>query len=298
MSVYTLPHYFKKFHPENVVDIASVASVMHNQSDNQERVDVCITRSMFVIILNGKKIIHTAKGDIEIGAGEMFFAQRGAYLLSERRSIDNEYCSMIFFFDDRFVHQFASRHASLLGTKKLPGLNEYGIYKVEKYPLLQLWADSVLPVYDTAYQNRNELLRVKIEELMLLLINSAQRDQFIRFLQSALHSDTLNLELYMTEYFTLPLTLDEFAKQTGRSLTRFKNDFKSIFKCSPGQWIISQRLERAHTLIVNTDSSVSEICYECGFENFSHFIQLFSKRYGITPKKLQLRHKCPDHLRM
>jgi AraC family transcriptional regulator, exoenzyme S synthesis regulatory protein ExsA len=289
LSVYTLPHFFKKYHPENLVDISTVASVLHNQSFDQERVAVCITRSMFAMILNGKKIIHTAKGDIEIGAGEMFFAQRGSYLLSERISTESEYRSMIFFFDDRYIHQFALRHASLLSVKPPLDSNADGIYKIEKYPLIQHWADSVLPVYEAEYQNRNELLRVKIEELMLLLINSRQRDQFIRFLQSVQHSDTLNLEHYMTENFTLPLTLDEFAKQTGRSLTRFKQDFKAIFALPPRQWIIAQRLVRAHTLLVNTHSSVTEICYECGFENLSHFIQLFSKHYGVTPKKFQQR---------
>ncbi|HMA64303.1 MAG TPA: AraC family transcriptional regulator [Chitinispirillaceae bacterium] len=289
MSAYTLPHYFKKYHPENMVDISSVASVLHNQSVDQECVSVCITRSMFAMILNGKKIIHTTKGDIKIGAGEMFFAQRGTYLLSERMSIDNDYSSMIFFFDDRYIHQFARRYASLLNAQQPYDRTMHGIYKIEKFPLMHHWAESVLPVYETEYQNRNELLRVKIEELMLLLINSAQRDQFIAFLQSVLNSETLNLELYMTENFTLPLTLDEFAKQTGRSLTRFKQDFKTIFTLPPKQWINAQRLERAHTLLVNTNCSVSEICYECGFENLSHFIQLFSKHYGITPKKLQQR---------
>jgi AraC-like DNA-binding protein len=270
-----------------MVDISTVASVLHNQSIDQERVAVCITRSMFAMILNGKKTIHTGKGDIEIGAGEMFFAQRGAYLLSERISIENEYRSLIFFFDDHYIRQFALRHVSLLNAHKPQDRTAHGIYKIEKYPLISHWADSVLPVYETAYQNRNQLLSVKVEELMLLLINSNQRDHFTGFLQSVLHSDKLNLEHFMTENFTLPLTLDEFAKQTGRSLTRFKQDFKAIFSLPPRQWINAQRLERAYTLLVNTNSSVSEICYECGFENLSHFIQLFSKLYGCTPKKLQ-----------
>jgi AraC-like DNA-binding protein len=102
-----------------------------------------------------------------------------------------------------------------------------------------------------------------------------------------LHPQKRDLEVYMLENFTLPLTLDGFAKQTGRSLTTFKQDFKSVFSLPPKQWINERRLERAYNQLINTENTVSQICYDAGFENLSHFIQLFGKRYGLTPKKLQ-----------
>lgn len=292
MPLVTLPRYFENVRSCNMVQIDSLSSVLYNQSVDQERVAVCITKSMFAIILKGRKIIHTEHGDIEIASGDMFFAQRGAYLLSERMNVDGEYRSLIFFIDDTYLQGFASRNPDLTGRYRNSLPDNVGIYKITSYPLISTWTESVLPVFLSQYTNRKDLLKVKIEELLLLLINTDEKRLFVNFLHSFLHPEKLNLEHYMAENFVLPLTLDEFAKQTGRCLTTFKQEFKTVFALPPKQWINTKRLERAHNLLTNTENTVTEVCYDVGFENISHFIRLFSKRYGVTPKKLQQDSRC------
>ncbi len=287
MPVVTMPRYFEKICSANVVQLDTLSSVLYNQSTDQEKVAVCVTKSMFAIILKGKKIIHTEQGDIGFSSGEMFFAQRGAYLLSERMNVDGEYRSLIFFMDDEYLKSFVSRNPDLIGMSKKACHDNGGIYKITSYPLINTWTESVLPVFLSNYTNRKELLKVKTEELLQLLINTDEKQRLIDFLHTFLHPEKLDLERFMEENFVLPLTIDEFAKQTGRSLTSFKKDFKEIFALPPKQWINSRRLDRAHTLIANSNNNVTEVCYDVGFQNISHFIQLFSKRFGVTPKKLQ-----------
>jgi AraC-like DNA-binding protein len=286
MPTITIPRYFENVCHANLVHLDTFSSVLYNQSVDQEQVAVCITKSMFAIILKGKKNIHTEQGDIEIASGDMFFAQRGTYLLSERMNVDGEYRSLIFFMDDKYLQSFVSRNPDLIGMSKNIMPNG-GIYKITSYPLINTWAESVLPVFLSDYTNRKELLKVKTEELLQLLINTDEKQHLIDFLHTFLHPEKLDLKRYMEENFILPLTIDDFAKQTGRSLTSFKNDFKEIFSLPPKQWINTRRLDRAHNLIANSNCTVTEVCYDVGFQNISHFIQLFSKRFGVTPKKLQ-----------
>jgi AraC-like DNA-binding protein len=288
MAVVTLPRYFDKAVTTDVVHLDTCSSVFYNQSIEQERVSVCITKSMFAIILKGKKVIHTECGDISISSGEMFFAQRGAYLLSERMNVDGEYQSLIFFIDDTYLHKFTNRNRDLIVRSKNSEQVHSGIYKIAKYPLLSLWIDSVLPVFHSDYSNRKQILNVKLEELLQLLITTEKRDQFIDFLYAFQYPKKRDLKMYMHENFILSLTLEEFAMQSGRSLTAFKKEFNEIFELSPKKWINAMRLERAHMLLSNTEMTVTDVCYETGFENISHFIKLFSERYGVTPKKLQM----------
>lgn len=288
MPIITLPDYFKSISSANLVKLDTFSSVLYNQSIDQDRLDVCITSSMFAIVLKGRKIIHTERGDIEIGSGDMFFAQRGSYLLSERMNVDGQYRSLIFFIDDSFLHGFAQKNREMIDRYKETLKDNVGIYTVTLYPLLGTWVESVLPVFLSKYENRNELLKVKLEELLQLLINTDKSHQFLNFLHSFQNPEKRNLQQYMMENFILPLTLDEFARQTGRSLTTFKQDFKKVFTIPPKQWINDKRLERARNLLTNTSKSVTEVCYDVGFENISHFIQIFHKRYGVTPKKLQM----------
>jgi AraC-like DNA-binding protein len=151
-----------------------------------------------------------------------------------------------------------------------------------------MWVESMLPIFHSDYSNRKQILNVKLEELLQLLINTEKKDQLIDFLYAFQYPKKWNLKMYMEENFMVSLTLEEFATQSGRSLTAFKNEFKEIFNLPPKKWINAKRLERAHMLLSNTEMTVTDVCYETGFENISHFIKLFSERYGVTPKKLQM----------
>ena len=88
----------------------------------------------------------------------------------------------------------------------------------------------------------------------------------------------------MTSYSLKPLTLNELARLSGRSLSAFKRDFQHEFKTSPALWIKQQRLEHADFLLRTTEKNVSEISAEIGYESVSHFIKSYKEKYGFTPK--------------
>ena len=57
-------------------------------------------------------------------------------------------------------------------------------------------------------------------------------------------------------------------------------------KCStlsPREWLIQRRLEAARELIRKGGRKVSEICFEVGFKNLSHFSKAYKATYGIPP---------------
>jgi transcriptional regulator GlxA family with amidase domain len=50
------------------------------------------------------------------------------------------------------------------------------------------------------------------------------------------------------------------------------------------------RLKTARWMVVNTDRSVAQIAYECGFTDSSHLIRWFKKSFGNTPTKMRAIH--------
>jgi transcriptional regulator GlxA family with amidase domain len=93
----------------------------------------------------------------------------------------------------------------------------------------------------------------------------------------------------MEANFSSNLSLNEFARLCARSVSAFKQEFKSIINMSPGRWLLSKRLEYGRYLLGTTDSSLDEICSASGFENTSHFIRVFKEKFGITPHKFKLK---------
>lgn len=64
---------------------------------------------------------------------------------------------------------------------------------------------------------------------------------------------------------TVPAFCRYFKKSTGKTFTHFVNEF---------------RIVQARRLLSETTSSITDICYESGFNNFSHFNKLFKEFTG------------------
>jgi AraC family transcriptional regulator len=66
---------------------------------------------------------------------------------------------------------------------------------------------------------------------------------------------------------------------------RFGRVFKETFSCTPHQYIILQRIERAKSLMLMSKDTLSQIAMECGFVNQSHLSNLFRKTVGVSPSR-------------
>lgn len=63
--------------------------------------------------------------------------------------------------------------------------------------------------------------------------------------------------------------------------------FKTHLGVTPSQFINDLRLDYASDLLLHTDHSVIEICFDVGFGNLSHFYHLFKARWGYAPSQFR-----------
>lgn len=75
------------------------------------------------------------------------------------------------------------------------------------------------------------------------------------------------------------------------SSSQLYRKIKQIFGFSPGDLIRTIRLKHAAELLRKSNFTVSEVCYQSGFNNRSYFYREFKKMYNTTPKNYQLQHK-------
>jgi AraC-like DNA-binding protein len=92
---------------------------------------------------------------------------------------------------------------------------------------------------------------------------------------------------YTHQNFQKPISLAEVAKLT--SMT--ESAFSRFFKLRTGMTFVDSlteiRLGHASRLLIETTQSISEIAYDCGFNNISNFNRIFKKKKGCTPKELR-----------
>ncbi len=89
----------------------------------------------------------------------------------------------------------------------------------------------------------------------------------------------------MRQRFREELSLAEVARTAAISIFHFSRLFKKFTNFSPHQYLVHLRLEHARLLLRNTSLSVTEICFESGFNSLEHFIAAFVQHHGASPSK-------------
>ena len=87
----------------------------------------------------------------------------------------------------------------------------------------------------------------------------------------------------MYDNIETPLTLDELAQHAGISRRQIERQFKQLLDEAPAQTYRNIRLDRARTLLMETDLTVLEVAMAAGFNSNGVFSRHFKTRYGETP---------------
>lgn len=88
---------------------------------------------------------------------------------------------------------------------------------------------------------------------------------------------------YIEENISHKITLSDAAGLVNMSDSAFSHFFKRQTSISFITYVNNLRVAKACELLANTSLSASEICYDCGFNNKSNFIRIFTKRKNMTP---------------
>ena len=136
----------------------------------------------------------------------------------------------------------------------------------------------------------NDLLELKIKELILLLVQSKNVDSILELVADLYSANTVQVREVIELHLFSNLKLDQLAKLCNLSLSSFKREFKKEFNDSPTNYINQKRIEKAKELLMVTDLSISEIAYETGFQDSLYFTRLFKKKIGVPPTVYRIEH--------
>src|SRR6266566_9235788 len=89
-------------------------------------------------------------------------------------------------------------------------------------------------------------------------------------------------DLADARYFE-PLGVGDLARAAGFSRAHFSREFRRTFGESPHSYLLTRRLERAASLLRNTDHSVTRVCVDVGLQSVGSFTSSFGRAYGLSP---------------
>lgn len=102
------------------------------------------------------------------------------------------------------------------------------------------------------------------------------------------HSRRIRVAIdYMKLNFNKPIKLTEVARLANMTEVSFSRFFKTRTGITFIDSLLELRLGNASRLLIDTNQSISEIAYSCGFNNLSNFNRIFKKKKGCTPQEFR-----------
>jgi AraC family transcriptional regulator, exoenzyme S synthesis regulatory protein ExsA len=245
------------------------------------------TETEIIHIFEGRLSGRCGNLSVSIGAGETLLIRRNTYFDFEKTADAGQaYRSMLFFLKDEFIDAFFKTQLNHIIF--MAGVTTAPFYRINAAPTVSGFMTSLLPYFSASPTLQTDIVKVKTWEILINL--AALQPEVLAYLtQPAGHDSRLDLVVFMERSFTKNLSLQQFAHQSGRSLSTFKREFEAIFNMSPARWLKERRLQLAKQLIQSTAKSVTEIGLEVGFEDPSHFTKAFKLQFGVLPKAVRGR---------
>jgi len=238
-----------------------------------------------VHVVSGKKTWHTTDGSFTAEAGQSLYFKKGAAIVEQ--FFNEEFCLLLFFVPDEFIRSVVKEYAGEPEKAfEKTALNESTI-RVSSDIALEVFFQSMMTYFSGMERPSEALLRLKLKELILGILVSKQNPKLSAYFNSIGNNEAPSVSEIMESNFRYNLSLENFAELCHRSLSSFKRDFQKIYNESPGRWILKKRLEYSAVLLRNNHLNISQVVFECGFEDLSHFSRAFKSRFGVSPTQFR-----------
>ena len=103
---------------------------------------------------------------------------------------------------------------------------------------------------------------------------------------------TSTFQYFILQNYKKVKTVEELAQLGGYTVSTLRRIFNNVFHEPVYEWMQARRKEGILDELLNTNNSISEICYKYGFESLPHFSNFCKKFFGASPRMLRTNKKA------
>jgi len=96
---------------------------------------------------------------------------------------------------------------------------------------------------------------------------------------------------FIDENYDQQIALADISRAAHLSVSRLAHVFKEQMGITVVDYLTSVRIEKAKYLLIATDKSCTEVCYEVGYNNQSYFTRIFKELSGLTPRQYRVSNR-------
>lgn len=144
--------------------------------------------------------------------------------------------------------------------------------------------DFMLSEYEAKSEGWRTMLNASFMKLVVML------SRLYSFEGSGHTNDVINIAKsisFIENNFTEAISIEELAEISHYSSRHFARIFKETYNTTPLNYMLSLRIKLARSLLIETNLTISDISFRCGFSDNNYFSRIFKKKTGLAPKEFR-----------
>jgi AraC family transcriptional regulator, exoenzyme S synthesis regulatory protein ExsA len=168
------------------------------------------------------------------------------------------------------------------------------IHKVVPHDTLEKFIEGLYFYFDNPSLVSDELLELKLKELVLLLVQTKNAGSIISLFTDLFTPRDQSVKEIVNNHLFSDLSIEDLASLANLSASTFNRTFQSLFNDTPASYIKRKRLERARDLLAMSTLTISEIAFQTCFDDVAHFSRSFKALYNCSPSAYRMTRKAQN----
>ncbi|MGJ1409422.1 helix-turn-helix domain-containing protein [Sphingobacterium thalpophilum] len=149
--------------------------------------------------------------------------------------------------------------------------------------LIKKYVEGLLFYFENPLLVNDDILILKLKEILLLLAQSGDAATVQLILSQLFSPDTYSFKQIIEANLFVQLTIEQLAAHCNLSISSFKREFARLYQDTPANYIKHKKLQKAADLLVFSEKRITDIAFECGFNDLATFTKNFTDAYHIHP---------------
>lgn len=160
--------------------------------------------------------------------------------------------------------------------------------KINNDFLIQKYIEGLLFYFENPSLVNEELLILKLKEIILLLSQTQQAETIQVILSQLFSPAKFSFKQIIEAHLFEQINIEELAQKTNLSVSSFKREFAKLYNDTPANYMRNRKLEKAAELLLASDNRIADIAYQCGFNDLANFTKSFHDKYHVSPTHYRL----------
>nr|WKN37508.1 helix-turn-helix transcriptional regulator [Tunicatimonas sp. TK19036] len=240
----------------------------------------------FIYFSEGTATLNSPHEQTRIAPQESVLLKCGPYFADLiQRHTAGRYDILVFHL---FPHILRTLYQHELPSFVKPSERKSFIRKVVPDDTVQKFVESLYFYFDHPSLVSDDLLELKVKELILLLVQTKNATSIERLFAELFTPREVTIQEVVQQHLFSDISVEDLARLAHTSVSTFNRQFQNLFQSTPANYIKTKRLERARELLAVSTFTVGEIAFQTGFHDVAHFSRSFKAAYGTSPSDYRL----------